>query len=64
MKAVFKMEFAMSRPEDKTLEVIVNMLEAYARMLMIIAEVEETTGKRFTEFLKELFAPEKLGELI
>ena len=63
MKTVFKMEFVMSRPEDKTLEVIVSMLEVYARMLMIIAEVEETTGKRFAEFLKELFAPEKLSEL-
>jgi hypothetical protein len=63
MKTVFKMEFVMSRPEDKTLEVIVNMLEVYARMLMIIAEVEETTGKRFAEFLKELFVPEKLSEL-
>jgi hypothetical protein len=63
MKTVFKMEFVMSRPEDKTLEVIVNMLEVYARMLMIIAEVEETTGKRFAEFLKELFTPEKLSEL-
>jgi hypothetical protein len=56
-------EFAMSRPEDKTLEVVADMLEAYARMLMVIAEIEEVTGKRFEEFLKELFKPEKLSEL-
>jgi len=53
----------MSRPEDKTLEVVVDMLETYARMLMIVAEIEEATGKRFTEFLKELFTPEKLSGL-
>jgi hypothetical protein len=57
------MEFAMSGPEDKILEVVVNMLEAYARMLMIIAEIEEITGKRFEEVLNELFKPEKLSEL-
>jgi hypothetical protein len=60
---MFETGFDMSRPEDKTLEVVADMLETYARMLMIVAEVEETTGKRFTEFLKELFTPEKLSEL-
>jgi len=49
--------------EGKTLGAVVDLLEAYARVLLAIAEVEEATGKRFDEFLRGLFTPEKLRDL-
>jgi hypothetical protein len=55
--------FAVGSIEGKTLGAVVDLLEAYARVLLAIAEVEEATGKRFDEFLRGLFTPEKLRDL-
>jgi len=46
--------------EGKTLKVVVDMLKMYAYLLSTIAEIEEVSGKRFDEFLKELLSLEKL----
>jgi len=53
----------LSLSESESLRIIIDMLKMYARLLNVIAEVEENSGKRFDELLKELFSPAKLAGL-
>jgi len=53
----------LSLSESESLRIIIDMLKMYAQLLNVIAEVEENSGKRFDELLKELFSPAKLAGL-
>jgi F0F1-type ATP synthase delta subunit len=45
------------------LKALTGMLKTYAQVLSAVAEIEEATGKKFDELLKEVFNPSKLAEL-
>lgn len=53
----------MSSYENKTWKIVVEILKVYAQMLNNIADLEEATGKRFDEYLKELLTPARFVEL-
>ena len=53
----------MDAQVNKTLRALIGMLKIYAQLLGAVAEIEEISGKRFDDALKEMFDPSKLAEL-
>lgn len=53
----------MSSSESEALKAMIDVLRMYTQSLNIIADVEERSGKKFDELLRELFNPTRLAEL-
>ena len=53
----------MSQHDVLMLSTVVNMLKLYAAMLNSIADIEEASGKKADELLKELLSPQNLAKL-
>jgi hypothetical protein len=53
----------LSDVKDKGIDIMIDMLKIYAKILNTMAEVEETTGKKIDELQKEVFSPATFVEL-
>ncbi|MCC6016456.1 MAG: hypothetical protein LM583_02755 [Desulfurococcaceae archaeon] len=53
----------MSQHDVLMLSTVANMLRLYADMLNVIAGIEEASGRKADELLKELLSPQSLAKL-